>query len=96
VPSDALRVRRSDRGRSKHLALIEELLHEQMAIVAATKDIYDDVGVQQERHYLYRNCFLKRASDSRRSFFTQAADPFLSSGWSLSFQLPAASRSASF
>jgi hypothetical protein len=57
-------------------------------LVALAKHVHDDVGVQQERLHLLRNCFSKRASDSWRSFLTHAAAPALSSGWS--FVLPCA------
>ena len=81
---------------AQRLTLIQQMIYEEMPIIASAKGVHDDVGVQDERHHLLRNCFLKRASDSRRSFRTHAAAPALSSGWSLSFQLPTACRSASF
>ena len=82
---------------AQRLTLIQQMILQEMPIVAPAKDVHDDVGVQDERrHYLLRNCFLKRASDSRRSFRTHAAALALSSVWSLSFRLPIAYRSASF
>src|SRR5580700_4135917 len=95
-PHAGIDLRQCDGARSERISLIEKLLDQKMAIVAPAKGIHDDVGVQDKRCHLLRNCFLKRASDSRRSSPTHAAVPALSSGWSLSFQLPTALRSASF
>ena len=51
-----------------------------MAAVHA-KSIDDDVGVEKKRtHERLGNCFLKRDSDSCRSFLTQADDPSFISG----------------
>jgi len=87
-----------DRAAGEQVALREQSIQELIAAFPAVQRINNDACIeQQDCHQSPRRCrwiCRNRSSDSVRIRLTHAAEPCFSSGWSLSFQEPAAFLSA--